>query len=159
MPAKKRKPAEPIATPTLDDKWEWTKTFERPATIGEMGDFRPDLWELKGAQTAEEFHRRLAELIRLSADMTEQEREWLAEAVEKPWRMKRGAPAKAQRDWKIVERYFLSVEMGGHPLIPRVEAARRLAAECNISVAAAGRVYDRVMKNVGGLPAKTLHKK
>ena len=149
MPAKKKNSAEPIATPSTDEKWEWTKTFERPATADEMRDFRPDLWELKGAQTAEEFHRRLAELIRLSADMTEQEREWLAEAVEKPWRKKLGRPSEAQRDWAFVERYFLSVELGGHPPIPRKEAVRQIAAECNITVEAAERLYDGIMRDPG----------
>lgn len=159
MPAKKKNSAEPIATPSTDDAWEWTKTFVSPATAGEERDFRPDLWQLECAPTKEEFHQRLTALIRRSGEMTDQERQWLAEAVEKPWRKKQGAGRKERRHWEIVEHFFVDVELGGTPSVSRARAVEQIAAKFKMELDAAKKAYDLAMNFPAGVPSVKSRKK
>jgi hypothetical protein len=112
----------------------------------------PLFYCLEISQSAEEFHDRLSEIILDAHKLSNDERQWLANTVQKPWKPKRGAGTKEERYREIFECYILGPLIGDAPELSRADAIREIMDRYKITADAAGKSYDISRKWNGQAP-------
>lgn len=115
----------------------------------------PLLWFLEQSQSAEEFYRRLSELIVDANKLTDDECKWLANLVQKPWKPKRGAGTKQERYFEIFYDYIfpsLRTDLPDAPSLRRTDAIPLIMERYKLTVDAAGKSYDIAKKCNGQSP-------
>jgi hypothetical protein len=125
-------------------------------TLKEIAEDCPDMhmfWNIQldllgKASSAEEFHRRLGALIRIIDHLTPEQVVRLAEAAERPWKAKRGAPKNEKMSFQIYMEFIAKPQGGIAPKFTRAEAVRIIAERYRIEPSAAEKRYDNAIKRI-----------
>ena len=145
-------PAEPIAhNEEFNQKSGFKLTHEQEEAANAFYA-TPLLYYLEISKSAEEFYSRLSEIILDAHKMTDDERQWLANLVQKPWKPKRGAETKEKRYQEIFYDYHLHPLLYDAPSIRRADAVREIMDRYKLTADAAGKSYDIAKKWNGEAP-------
>lgn len=115
----------------------------------------PLLYYLEISKSAEEFHQRLSEIILYADKLTDDERQFLANLVQKPWKPKRGAGTKEKRYSEIFYDYILPYfdpEIPDEQTLRRTDAIPLIMDRYKLTADAAGKSYDIAKKWSGEAP-------
>jgi hypothetical protein len=144
-------PADPIThNEEMDDEF-YPLTLEQQEAANEFFA-APLLHSLGDSKSAEEFYVHLREIILDAHKLSNDERQWLANIVQKPWKPKRGAGTKEERYREIFDCYILGTLIGDAPELRRADAIREIMDRYKITADAAGKSYDIYKKWYGQAP-------
>jgi hypothetical protein len=106
------------------------------------------------ASSSKEFYQSAAELIRRARELSDEQRNQLADVVSEAWeREGRGAPRKSDRDRAVYIRCFTNFRSGakkGDPRPAKSECIDWIIAEYRMTRDAARKLYERLES--GGIP-------
>jgi len=155
FPQSEASSAEPIPlTEKTDDDEFYPLTPEQEAEANEFFA-TPMLYYLEISKSAEEFYDRLSEIILDADKLTDGERQWLANLVQKPWKPKRGAGTKEKRYSEIFYDYILPYfypEIPDEQTLRRTDAIPLIMDRYKLTADAAGKSYDIAKKWNGEAP-------
>ena len=101
-----------------------------------------DMVELEFAETIEDYHAQLSQIIKKIRGFNDEELDRLAELVFRPWKRRRGRPDNKLRDVRILEKHFVRKE--GEPRTPRKIAIEQIQKEHRLGYEAALSIYKRL---------------
>lgn len=155
---KKAKPAPDADAPIAANEGV-DEEFDRPTPeqLEAANEFfaAPLLYHLEISKSAEEFYRRLSEIIPDADKLTDDERQWLANVVQKPWKPKRGAGTKEERYSEIFYDYIfpsLRTDLPDASALRRADAIPMIMDRYKLTADAAGKSYDIAKKWNGAAP-------